>query len=132
MDSPPHRFSFRVYYEDTDAGGIVYYANYLRFTERARTEFLRAQGIHQRALAREEGLFFVVAQCQMHYIAPAYLEDWLEVTTTVNIKSSMRLVLQQDIFRNEDKIFTSLLTLACVNAHHKACQFPEVFDKICI
>jgi acyl-CoA thioester hydrolase len=125
-----HHFFCRVYYEDTDAGGIVYYANYLRFAERARTELLRTHGIHQRALAQERGVFFVVAKCNMTYISPAYLDDWLEIVTTVESKTSIRLVLTQDIFRDDQRLFTSLITLACVNASCRASRFPACIEEI--
>ncbi|MDR2416805.1 MAG: tol-pal system-associated acyl-CoA thioesterase [Holosporales bacterium] len=126
-----HRFSCRVYYEDTDAEGIVYYANYLRFIERARTEFLRANGIHHRMLAQEHGAFFVVAKCSMTYISPAYLDDQLEIVTIVDSKTSTRLTFKQDIFRDDQKLFTSLVTLACINASCRASCFPACIGKIC-
>ncbi|MDR1910516.1 MAG: tol-pal system-associated acyl-CoA thioesterase [Holosporales bacterium] len=125
-----HRFPCRVYYEDTDAGGIVYHANYLRFTERARTEFLREHGIHQHTLAQEHGVLFVVAKCSMTYIAPAHLDDWLEVLTSVHSKSPLRLILTQDIVRTRQKIFTSLVTLACINTSGRACPLPACINKI--
>ena len=75
------QFPVRVYWEDTDAGGIVFYANYLKFFERARTEWLRAAGVEQQALRDSTGLMFVVAGTQLRYLAPARLDDHLEVRT---------------------------------------------------
>ena len=84
MNSPrsdAHIFPLRVYYEDTDAGGIVYYANYLRFAERARTEYLRSVGADHQTLLAEDGIAFTVRQCSVDYMSPAFLDDPLEVHT---------------------------------------------------
>jgi acyl-CoA thioester hydrolase len=125
-----HRFLCRVYYEDTDAGGIVYHANYLKFTERARTEFLRFHNIHQHVLAKEQGVKFVVAGCSMTYIAPAYLDDCLEVVTTIDSRTLLRMMLIQEILRDSKKIFTSQVTLACVDDSGRACRFPSCVEVL--
>ena len=75
-----NKFNYRIYFEDTDAGGIVYYANYLKFYERARTDFLRARGISQQKLAKEENIGFVVRRCEIEYISPAILDNEIEVS----------------------------------------------------
>ena len=90
-----NNFSYRVYYEDTDAGGVVYYANYLKFFERARTDFLRTLGISQSDLATKEGLVFVVRKCVIDYISPAKLDNILEVS--VEVKSPVAIYPQNVI-----------------------------------
>ena len=78
-----HRF--RVYYEDTDAGGVVYYANYLKFIERGRTEYLRELGFNQDSFAKEKNIVFVVKSISADYISPAYLDDMIEVQTSIKL-----------------------------------------------
>ena len=80
---PVHQHELRVYWEDTDAGGVVFYANYLKFMERARTEWLRGLGFEQETMRRDEGLMFVVSDTALRYLAPARLDDWLRVSVTV-------------------------------------------------
>src|ERR1700742_3787402 len=95
--------SFRVYYEDTDTGGIVYYANYLKFAERARTEVLRDLGITQRILMDEEGVAFAVRRCEVDYLVPARLDDELEVRTALRALGAASLDLDQAIYRVTDE-----------------------------
>ena len=77
---PVHQHELRIYWEDTDAGGVVFYANYLKFMERARTEWLRGLGFEQETMRRDEGLMFVVSDTALRYLAPARLDDWLRVS----------------------------------------------------
>jgi len=91
-----NNFSYRVYYEDTDAGGVVYYANYLKFFERARTDFLRTLGISQSDLATKEGLVFVVRKCIIDYISPAKLDDVLEVSAEIKNISAATILIRQE------------------------------------
>ncbi len=97
--SPAFVLPVRVYWEDTDAGGVVYYANYLKFCERARTEWLRSVGVHQQELAAREGLQFVVGQVQVRYVAPARLDDALDVGVTLVQAGGASLELLQDVRR---------------------------------
>ena len=98
----PFSFSVRVYWEDTDAGGIVFYANYLKFFERARTEWLRSLGIGQQQLLKSTGAMFVVAQTNMRYLRPARLDDELIVTANVIETGRASLtVLQQALLKTE-------------------------------
>jgi acyl-CoA thioester hydrolase len=111
----------RVYWEDTDGGAIVYYANYLRFLERARTEWLRAQGHSQLALAREPGILFTVVSVQIEYRAPARLDDQLEITCEPHIQGPASLRFAQHIYRTGQARRTQLLVeaqvrVACVDA----------------
>ena len=95
----PFCFPARVYWEDTDGGGVVYYANYLRFLERARTEWLRAAGISQQALARERGIVFTVTSLTVHYRSPARLDDELLVTCSPQRSGAASLSFAQRILR---------------------------------
>jgi acyl-CoA thioester hydrolase len=94
-------FPVRVYYEDTDAGGIVYYANYLKFAERARTEFLRHIGKNQDEMLKQQGLGFVVRECHINYKTPAKLDDALNVTCRVTELRGASLKMEQKIYRQD-------------------------------
>jgi acyl-CoA thioester hydrolase len=96
-----HGHRLRVYWEDTDAGGVVFYANYLKFFERARTEWLRALGFGQEAMRREQGVVFVVAETRVRYREPARLDDLIEVTTRVTETGKASLGLMQEAHRAE-------------------------------
>lgn len=97
-----HTWSIRVYWEDTDAGGIVYYANYLKFFERARTEWLRSLGLEQQALRQQTGGMFVVSAAEIRYLQPARLDDRLEIRTWVQELRRASLTLQQQAWRLGD------------------------------
>lgn len=100
-------FPVRVYYEDTDAGGIVYYANYLKFAERARSEFIRALGIRQQdELALEDKAGFAVRHCDIDYLAPAVLDDELVVTCRVTELKGASATMRQEIMRGEQLLVT--------------------------
>ena len=111
------RFSLpvRVYYEDTDAGGVVYYANYLKFCERARTEWLRTFGVSQQALIDEQGLGFVVRSVQADYLAPARLDDALEVITQVAMLRRASILFEQQLMRGQELLFTARVLLASID-----------------
>lgn len=106
----------RVYYEDTDAAGVVYYANYLRYCERARTEWLRALGFEQREMLNELRTVFVVRSVQADYLAPARLDDALSIVTRLARLGRASLVFAQSVLRGEQVLFDSRITIACVNA----------------
>ena len=95
-------FPIRIYWEDTDAGGIVFYANYLKFFERARTEWLRSLGVEQQSLKDESGGMFVVSETQLKYFSPARLDDLLEVTAQTSESGRASLVLTQQAWLNVD------------------------------
>ena len=120
-----HRFPIRVYYEDTDLAGIVYYANYLRFTERARTELLRAAGIDQSALKDGTGVVFAVRRVEADYIAPARFDDLLDVVTSLDTLGGARAVLTQDILRDGDTLFASRVTLVALPADGRPTRLPH-------
>ena len=96
----PFRWESRVYWEDTDGGGIVYYANYLRFLERARTEWLRSLGYSQRALAEEPGIVFAVVSLNIEYRKPAKLDDELLITCEPKVEGAASIVFAQQIYRS--------------------------------
>ncbi|MGH7044385.1 MAG: tol-pal system-associated acyl-CoA thioesterase [Acetobacteraceae bacterium] len=110
----PHRYDLRVYYEDTDAGGIVYHANYLRFAERARTEALRALGVPHAMLVREHHRMFVVRRVKLDYLRPARLDESLAVLTDQRGLGAASVRLRQDIVGAEGVCATAVIELACV------------------
>ncbi len=120
--------SYRVYYEDTDAGGVVYYANYLKFFERARTDFLRTLNISQAELIIKENLVFVVRKCEIEYLSPARLDDLIEVSVAVKEIRAASILMQQEIKR-ADKILSKLLVeIVCVTANDfKPKKIPASF-----
>jgi len=105
----------RVYYEDTDAGGVVYYANYLKFCERARTDWLRAIGFEQHRLASEQNIVFVVRSVKADYRLPAVLDDLLEVVSTISRLGHASLVFDQKVLRDGQAIFDAQITIACID-----------------
>ncbi len=119
------RFGLRVYYEDTDLAGIVYYANYLRFLERGRTEALIALGIDQRQLRAEEGLVFAVRHVEIDYLAPAFLQDDLTVVTATRTIGGSRVVLAQDVLRGADTLVRATVTVVCIGADGRPRRVPE-------
>lgn len=106
----------RVYWEDTDAGGVVYYANYLKFMERARSEWLRASGFEQDILRDEAGVVFVVRRVEVDYLSPARFNDQLDVSVTLLELGRASLVLTQSLSRGDARLVAAQVTLACVDA----------------
>lgn len=123
--SPVFSWPVRVYYEDTDLGGVVYYANYLRFLERARTEWLRALGFEQTELAAVHGVVFVVRSITLEYLKPARFDDELEVTVDVGETGASRIEVSQRVRRGADDLVEAQVALACVNtASFKPVRIP--------
>ena len=108
-------FKYRIYYEDTDAGGIVYYANYLKFAERARTDMLRSNGIYQNDLIKQD-IAFVVKNINAEYIKPAKLDDLITVTAEITKMTRASMIIEQKI-KNADGvlIFTLSVTIVCIS-----------------
>ena len=119
-----HSFVLRVYYEDTDLAGIVYYANYLKFIERARTEWVRGLGVDQVRLREDEGVVFAVRRVEADYLRPARFEDQLRVETTAVAVTGARIVLEQNIFRGTERVFAALVTLVCLTDTGQAARLP--------
>ena len=105
-----------MYWEDTDAGGIVFYANYLKFFERARTEWLRALGIGQQALRDATGAILVVTDTRVRYLRPARLDDWIEVSATLAERGRASLALAQQAWRGEELLAEGEIRIGCVDA----------------
>ena len=120
-----HTSTFRIYYEDTDAGGIVYYANYLKFAERARTEWLRERGFEQEAMRRETGIIIVVRRCECDFLAPAKLDDILVIETRFHDIGKVRMTMQQVIKRAEKTLVTLSVELACIDILGKPVRWPK-------
>ncbi len=113
-DACVFRLPLRVYWEDTDGAGIVYYANYLRFLERARTEWLRARGFGQAELARDHGVVFVVRSITLDFLRPARLDDALEVSVSAPRVGASTLEIEQSVERNGERLVGAGVKLACV------------------
>ncbi len=115
-DSLPFSHTLRVYWEDTDAGGVVFYANYLKFFERARTEWLRALGFGQQALRDETGAIFIVSDTQVRYRRPARLDDLLRVTVALREAGRASLQVHQQAWRDTELLADSDIRIGCVDA----------------
>lgn len=115
-ETVPFQHALRVYWEDTDAGGIVFYANYLKFFERARTEWLRTLGVQQQALREATGAIFVVSDTQLRFLRPARLDDLLQVTAlpTETGRASMRIA--QQAWRGAELLAEGDIRIGCVDA----------------
>ncbi|WP_103172260.1 tol-pal system-associated acyl-CoA thioesterase [Paracoccus sp. SY] len=120
-----HSLAVRVYYEDTDLAGIVYYANYLKFIERGRSEWLRALGVDQLRLKTDSGHVFAVRRIEADYLRPARFDDLLAVETTLDQMTAARIVVSQTVRREGDPLFTARVTLACLDAQGRPVRLPK-------
>jgi len=125
----PHSFTCRVYYEDTDLAGIVYYANYLKFIERARSEWVREMGIDQKTLKADSGVVFAVRRVAADYLSPALFDDMLTVQTETVVHSAAKVTLRQDIFREETLLFSAEVTLVALTETGKPTRLPAEFRQ---
>ena len=123
----------RVYYEDTDAGGIVYYANYFKFTERGRTELLRDLGVSQSEILKKYDIKFIVHSVSMKYINPAFLDDQLTVETKINNLKKASVDFNQNVYKvlNNKKIdiVKSKCRIVCINSNQKINAIPDLILK---
>ena len=124
MDGAIHRFPVRVYYEDTDAGGIVYHSNYLNFAERARTEMMRGFGLDHIRLKTEANLLFAVRSCEIDFRRPARLDDLLELRSTLVHLGGASLHLTQTIWRGDEELVRLVMRLVCMTFDGKAARIP--------
>ena len=122
-ESKSHVFPIRVYYEDTDMAGIVYYANYLRYIERARSDWVREIGIDQLGM-KAEGLVFAVRKLAADYLSPAHFDDVLQVHTTVRQLTPARMVMRQLVCRGADTLFAADVTIVCIGPAGKPARLP--------
>jgi acyl-CoA thioester hydrolase len=121
------RWPVRVYYEDTDAGGVVYYANYLKFMERARTEWLRARGMELPALAEEHGVLFVVRGVEIEYLRPARFNDVLAVTLELLEHGRSQITVSQQVLRGDEVLTQARVRAVCVDtANLRPARIPPV------
>jgi acyl-CoA thioester hydrolase len=122
-------FSIRVYYADTDAGGVVYHSKYLDFCEKARTEFLRFKNIVQSKLFEEDGIGFVVKNAEIEYKKPAKLDDLLNIKTKIIENNGVVIKIEQEIFReNNESIFFMNIFLVCINKNYKPTRIPKTIQ----
>jgi len=125
-----YEYKFKIYYEDTDSGGVVYYANYLKFIERARSEIIKSLGFSNTNLREKFNLFFIVKYCNINYKKPAKLEDELIVFTSVVSLSKTSLVMKQDVKRHDDLVAESEVCLVAVDMKGKPTKIPEELKKL--
>ena len=119
-----HRFGVKVYYEDTDLAGIVYYANYLKFIERARTEWVASLGVDQVALKADRGIVFAVRRVEADFLRPAKFADDLVVETKLQSLGGARIVLEQVVTRGGERLFAAVVTLVCLGEDGHAARLP--------
>ncbi|MDO9524961.1 MAG: tol-pal system-associated acyl-CoA thioesterase [Gemmobacter sp.] len=124
-----HTLAIRVYYEDTDLAGIVYYANYLKFIERARSEWVRKLGIDQTRLRADEGLVFAVRRVEADYLSPARFDDMLEVRTQLIALTGARIVLGQAVWRGARCLFDAKVTLIVLTDAGRAARIPKALRE---
>ena len=124
MSALAHTLPLRVYYEDTDAAGMVYHANYLKFAERGRSEMLRSLGFGHRRLGSEDGVGFAVRRCSVDYLAPARLEDALTVDTTLEGIGAATLTVRQQIRRDGELLVDLDILVACIGRDGRPRRLP--------
>ena len=116
IHSDPFSFSIRVYWEDTDAGGVVYHASYLCFLERGRSEWLRAQGIEQHGLRERENLVMAVREMRIDFLKPARLDDLLQVSVSLKERRPASFLVVQELFRGQECLLRADVRIACLHA----------------
>jgi len=125
-----YSFPVRVYFENTDAGGVVYHAEYLKFLERARTEWLRHLGFDHQALARTHRIVFVVTQSVVDFLKPARLDDHVAVSVQLESLGKVRCIFAQEIRREDELLVRAKITVACVTGEHfKPAEIPEALRR---
>jgi acyl-CoA thioester hydrolase len=124
-DNQAFHWPIRVYYEDTDAGGIVFYANYLKFAERGRTEMLRSQGHDHATILRDYGIMFVVKRCEANYLRSAYLDDQLVVVSKTKMIKGARLIAEQLVMRGDELLVRIEVELVCINQNERPQRLPS-------
>jgi acyl-CoA thioester hydrolase len=131
LDAGVHTLPLRVYWEDTDAAGIVYYANYLKFIERGRSDMLRLAGVDQWRMKNEQAVNFVVRRCEIDYLVPALLDDELEVETSVEALRGASLDMRQIVRRQGDVLINAMVRAACVDSTGRPVRLPaEIRDAL--
>ena len=118
-------FKLKVYYEDTDAGGVVYYANYLKFMERARSDALKSLGFTNKLLIEKNGTYIIVKSCNINYIKPALLEDDLEIKSNIKKITKTSFFMLQKVFKGNDQITEAEVHLVIIDKKGKPVKIPE-------
>ena len=122
-------YKFRIYYEDTDSGGVVYYANYLKYLERARSEAIYSLGLTNTKLLKDYGTLIIVKSCNIEYKKPARFEDELEIISSVLTKTKTSFTMKQIIKKDEETISEADVKLVTVNKKGKPVKIPEILEK---
>ena len=123
------KYKVKVFYEDTDAGGVVYYANYLKFFERARTEAIAEIGLSNKKLLDDFGVLIIVKSCNIDYKKPAKLEDQLEIKSIISSISNSSFKMTQKVFRDDDLLTSSEIHLVIVDKKGKPSRIPDELRK---
>ena len=127
------KYKLKVFYEDTDAGGVVYYANYLKFFERARTDAISNIGLSNKKLLDEYGVFIIVKSCNVEYLKPAKLEDQLEIKSSIFSTSNTSFRMKQKAFRDQELITDCEIHLVIVDKNGRPTKIPDILkEKIII
>lgn len=124
-----HHHELRVYYEDTDLAGIVYYANYLKYIERGRSEWMRSTGIDQMAMKDGTGHVFAVRRVEADYLRPARFDDLLTVVTDLARASPARIVVDQQVRRGDQVLFTARVTIVCLDGQGRPVRLPKALSR---
>lgn len=124
-----HSFPVRIFYEDTDMAGIVYYANYLKYIERARSDIVEQLGVDQRAM-RDEDVVFVITRVEADYLSAARFGDRLEVRTTHYAKGAVRWMFDQDVLRGDEVLFRAKVTAVCMTTAGKPIRLPAKLRSV--
>ena len=122
-------YKLKVFYEDTDSGGVVYYANYLKFFERARTEAITEIGLSNKKLLQEYGIFIIVKSCNIEYKKPAKLEDQLEIKSNIILISNTSFKMRQRAYRDQELITDCEIHLVIVDKKGKPTKIPDILKK---
>ena len=124
------KYQFKIYYEDTDSGGIVYYANYLKYLERARSEAIYSLGLTNTNLQKDHDTLIIVKSCNIEYKKPAKFEDELEIISSILSKTKTSFTMLQIIKKNEEIISEATVHLATVNKECKPIKIPEILNNL--
>jgi len=123
------KHEIKIYYEDTDAGGVVYYSNYLKFLERARTEMIETVGLTNKKLLEEHKTLIIVKSCNIEYISPVKLEDKIQIYSTIETLNKASFVVIQNIKKDNNLVVKAKLKLVTVNQEGKPIKIPSVLEK---
>ncbi len=119
----------KVYYEDTDSGGVVYYANYLKFLERARSEAIYSLGLSNKKLLKEHGALIIVKSCNINYLKPAKFEDNLKIISIIKVMTKTSFIMKQIVKRDNDTISEAEVHLVIVNEKGRPIKIPEILKN---